>query len=144
MGASIPWLAKAEGNVAADRTTSHAVGHDAKLAVVSNPYRHLLALAVHYATRQPERLVLRQNTGETFIAGQQANDSWQDDPFILGSPRALLMLDLPKESRLIPTALELGNGKVLTLYDDFGAKLKERRGAGSARVPRCGQSARGA
>lgn len=140
VGVAIPWLAKSEGGLSGERTRSRAAGEQATLNVVTNPYRHLLALAVHYATNQADRLVLRRHTGEAFIGGEPSDNSWYSDAYIQASPRAMVLLDLPPKSRFIPTALELANGKVLTLFDDFAARLEERGARDKPDYPGSGSS----
>jgi hypothetical protein len=117
IGSAIPWL-KAEATGTVDKTKSQEAGQQATLTQISNAFRHLLALAIHYATEQPERLVIR-GSGWKDLTPDIKDDSAFGDEYIQQSPRALLLLDLPEETRLIPAALELTDGRVERLYDKF-------------------------
>lgn len=95
MGSAIPWL-KAEAKVGGEGSRTREAGQQATLSVISNAYRHLLALAIHYATEQSPRLVLRRDDGTAYVAGDP-NDAWFTDRFIQESPRAMLFIDLPDD-----------------------------------------------
>jgi hypothetical protein len=138
IGSAIPWL-KAEARGSLTGTSSHEVGQEATLGVISNPFRHLLALAIHYATEQPQRLVLRRDDGTAYV-GKDVSDKWSDDGYIQELPRAMLFIDLPKETRLIPAALELTNGQVLPLFDKVASKFVTPGKDGAPAYPGSGTS----
>jgi hypothetical protein len=126
VGAAIPWLAKAEGSAKAEATDKRDQGHQASFRQVVNPYRHLVALALHYASEQPERLVLAWPPTR-IIDGRGVNLSttWSGADFIGKVPRALAMIELPPETMFIPAALELHDGKVVLLYNELAPKLQQ-------------------
>lgn len=124
VGAAIPWFTKAEGTLSAESTRSNAHEQEATLNVVSNPYRHLLALAIHYSTEKNNRLVLCRADGTAQAGGVEITGKWTEDDFIEQSPRALLLLDLPPGTKLIPAALELDSGEVVLLFKTFAERLE--------------------
>jgi hypothetical protein len=124
VGAAIPWLAKAEGTAKLEAADKRDEGRQASFRRVVNPYRHLLALALHYARQQPERLVLLTDaTGIVDGRGDDLGTSWSGPEFIGKVPRALAMLELPPGAIFIPAALELKDGKVVVLYDQLAERL---------------------
>ena len=52
--------------------------------------RHLLALALHYATEKEDRLVIQRSDGTATCAGEEIGLQWVEDAFIQKMPRALL------------------------------------------------------
>ena len=125
IGAAIPWLVKGETKVTGETERSRALGQEATLNVVSNPYRHLLALAIHYATEKNDRLVLRRENGTAKCGDADMGLAWTEDGFIRKSPRALLLIDFPPGTKLIPAALELEEGQVVPVLGDFADRLTE-------------------
>ena len=126
VGAAIPWLAKAETAAKAEAQDKKDEGRQATFRRIVNPYRHLVALAIHYASEQPERFVLA--TPPTSIhdaAGNDLTDIWNSAEFITKVPRALVMLELPPTSIFIPAALELESGKIVQLFNEFAPKLQK-------------------
>lgn len=136
VGAAIPWLAKAEGTAKAEATDKRDEGRQASFRRVVNPYRHLLALALHYASAQPMRLVLASPPDKiTGGEGADITSSWSAPDFIGESPRALAMLELPPQAIFIPAALELTDGKVVQLYDQLVPKLQRQSEPPAPRYP---------
>lgn len=126
VGAAIPWLAKAEGSAKAEATDKHDEGRQASFRRVVNPYRHLVALALHYASEQPERLLLA-SPPTTIVdgAGTDLSTTWSKSDFTGKVPRALAMIELPPETIFIPAALELQDGRVVLLYDELAQRLQQ-------------------
>jgi hypothetical protein len=93
---------KANSNAADEETV--------ELRSSTDPERQLVQLALHYTANFPERIRVISDPKDT---------SLMDPAFIQGTPRALVFLDLPRESILIPTAAELGQGNVITIFDRF-------------------------
>jgi hypothetical protein len=122
--AAIPWLTKGGAKVSGELGRERAKGEETTYEVVRNPYRHLLALAMHYCTEQEERLVFRSSNVETGVGENADDQTWLSDEFIQASPRALAFLDLGPGSKLIPAAMELSTGETVTLFDRFAAKLE--------------------
>jgi hypothetical protein len=125
VGAALPWFAKAE--LAANLSRSHATGRDysATISPISNSHRHLLALALHYATRGDGRLAIANLRSST--ASSPGSSSlpvqWLTPEFIDEVPRALVFLDVPVGTKLIPAALELTGGTVKVLTDKLAKEL---------------------
>jgi hypothetical protein len=129
VGAAIPWLGKTEGTAQLERQRTKEAGRQAGFRRVVNPYRHLLALAIHYASRQPDRLVLASPPDKIRDgADADVRSSWTDAAFISRGSRALVMLELPPGAIFIPAALELVDGKVVTLFDQLAPKLQKPSG----------------
>ena len=122
VGAALPWFGKAEltGNAnyegAHDRSTASA------LTPVSNSYRHLLSMALHYAglptdDDHPARLI-------THDASSAPDPEWLSEDYIQSPPRALMFLDLPSGTTIMPAAMELAKGKVDVLATKIETELK--------------------
>jgi hypothetical protein len=126
VGAALPWLVKAEGKAEAASSRQKARGQEATLHRVINPYRHLLALAIHYATQQEfqHRLVFAQPTTAKDAAATDVSSTWTTDSFSRESPRAIVVLDLPEGTPLIPLAAETTEGKVVPVYKQLAARLQ--------------------
>jgi hypothetical protein len=129
VGAALPWFGKAEfsGNVA--RSHSRDEGRDTTLRPISNAYRHLLSLALHYAS-QPDhnRLVIADTSGTmaTDSAGEPILDKWLTPEFAEAPPRSLVFLDILPGSAIIPAALELVDGSVQVVAETLGNSLGGR------------------
>lgn len=130
LGALLPGVfAKADLGVNAEHSRGKDDSQETELRPISNAYRHLLALALHYSANRPERLVLASPPQQaTDGDGRPLPDDWllRDSEFIRKPPRAMIMLELDRGCKLIPAAVELNNGKLETLYkkleDGFLAK----------------------
>jgi hypothetical protein len=125
VGAAIPWFGKAEVTASAEAAAGRDRGRDVTLTPISNAYRHLLALAIHYATATPGRLVLaRPADGHVFDAAEKdLATSWMGADYVGAVPRALVFLDLLPDSRFVPAALELTDGEVRVIADSLGQTL---------------------
>jgi hypothetical protein len=87
--------------------------------------RQLVLLTVHY---------LREARNRIFFLRRPKVDSWFNRETILDSPRELLFLEFPSlieseqeklpSTKIIPTAAEFVNGKIVTFYD----KLRKENG----------------
>jgi hypothetical protein len=127
IGAALPWFAKAEGEAKAEHTRGRDRGQERTLRPVANSYRHLLTLALHYASSDDVKdRVLLANTETQTIRTALRNDVdatiWRDPTYVTELPRALVFLELA-EARFIPAALELDNGDVVLLFDRFAAAI---------------------
>ena len=126
VGAALPWFGKAEVEVDASRSRTREHGQDTTLRPISNAYRHLLSLALHYATQPTrDRLVIADTAGSASSSstGNSVLDDWLSEKFAIATPRALIFLDVLPGSKLMPAALELVDGKVHVLIDELGKKL---------------------
>jgi hypothetical protein len=139
VGAALPWFAKAEAEAKAEHTRGRDRGQERTLRPVSNSYRHLLALALHYASSDAlrDRVLLADTKAQTLrTAAGDAHEAtlWRDDKYVKALPRALVFLDLA-EARFIPTAVELDNGAVVLLFDTFAAALTKPSSQTAGRYP---------
>src|SRR5262249_8679924 len=68
VGVALPWFGKAELNADASRSRSRDQGSETTLRPISNAYRHLLALALHYASQpDPDLLVIADTSGSRAV-----------------------------------------------------------------------------
>jgi hypothetical protein len=133
VGANVPWLAMAQAQASLESSRGKGSGRDTTYNAVSNPYRHLLALALHYAADADlaKRLVVVAQFGETVKDGSASliGQEWLAAAFISDLPRALVFLDVPKGGKLIPAAVELTDGEVHIvaepIADQLGQKVRE-------------------
>lgn len=127
VGAALPWLFKAEADTSAESSKQKAQGQEATFHRVTNPYRHLLALAIHYSTKDEfqSRIVFAQTATAVDATGADVMPAWLTDDFCQESPRAIAILDLPEGTPLIPLAAETTDGKVLPMYKELAARLQK-------------------
>ncbi len=132
VGAALPWFAKAEAELEAKRTHSAGRGQDITLTRISNSYRHLLALSLHYASQEHANSPAESTiSAKRFVVASQSRtgdiltseEAWLNQTYVEMAPRALVFLDIPPRSALIPAALELTNGEVKVLAETLGAAL---------------------
>ena len=126
LGVALPWFGKTGLSGHVDRTKAVGKGSEVSLNRISNAYRHLIALALHYATQtESNRLVVASPERGTFTnaSGSSIAENWLGGTFIEDLPRALVLLEIPPRSCLIPAALELANGEVTVLAENFGKEL---------------------
>ena len=143
VGVTLPLLITANVGGSGERSSQTGSDAGATYEPVSNPYRHLLALALHYATFPDlrKRLVLADLGAQdktTNGAGTVLGSSWLDPPFIQELPRALVFIDIPKGGKFVPAALELTDGEVCVLADDLRAQLSQKAGENAAGYPGSG------
>jgi hypothetical protein len=123
VSAGIPWFGKGDVNVGA--SLAHTRGHEREGTVrfVSNAYRHLLGLAMHYAGSKAHRLVLAHPhvDGGAIKSADGKKVDLTDPAFVTASPRALVFLDLLPGTKFIPTAVELEHGRVRTVFSELAA-----------------------
>jgi hypothetical protein len=122
VGAALPWFGKAELTGSAQYEGAHDRSTASALTPVSNSYRHLLSMALHYAglpasDEEPARLV-------THDASRTPDPEWLSDDYIQAPPRALMFLDLPSGTTIMPAAMELAKGKVDVLATKIETQLK--------------------
>lgn len=125
VAAVLPWWpSKAGAEVSGSHTRHQGKEEGSTLARVVNPYRHLLALALQYSA-EPKlkgRLVLADKDRCINVAGESVDIG--SEAFAQDVPRAIVMLELPSGTPLIPTALELMSGEVVRLYETLAARLQ--------------------
>ena len=122
--AAVPGLTKFAISGSEERERQEGQSVEAKLRPVSNPSRHLYALALHYASAPgfTSRLLLG-GPGQLRDARGEPAPNWDQDVFTSGSPRALAILDLPPGTMLMPMAFELAEGGVVPIYQELGKRL---------------------
>lgn len=133
VGANIPWLGKAEVEGSVDHSSGRESGRNSSYTAVSNAYRHLLALALHYAAPpalQPRLIIVSTTDGgeskAVDAAGKDVSNLWLHKEFVRALPRALVFLDLPPQTKLIPAALELTDFKVRVMADELATRLSKQ------------------
>ena len=139
IGAALPWFAKAEGEAQIEHARGQERGQERTLRPVSNAYRHLLALALHYASSDAlkHRVLLADTQTQTLRTGggdPLEAKVWRDDIYVGALPRALVFLDLA-EARFIPTALELDNGTVVLLFEALANALTKPGAEAAGKYP---------
>ena len=122
-GALVPGL-----GISASASTTRTHGESAGYRVVSNPYRHLLSLALHYHKNVADRMrtATYVETGGTYQAAEKDQPVWYDPSFISAVPRALLFIDLPPGTKFIPAAAEVGGADVYPLFEKIGEQFASR------------------
>jgi hypothetical protein len=124
-------FAKAGGTLSAEHSRGRDDGQERSLQPISNAYRHLLALTLHYATDKDkqQRLVLARTPSEaTDGTHAQLSPDWllPSSEFIRMPPRAMIMLELTQGCKLIPAFVELSDGNLKPLFKDLETGLEER------------------
>lgn len=96
---------------------------------IANPYRRLLGLVLRYATEPSLRSRLLFVDGERCVdaGGTEIDLAFPDYP--RRSPRAMVMLEVPPNTKFLPAALEIeGTGSVVTVYKTFAQRLEAKDG----------------
>jgi len=109
-----------EGNKSEQDTTT------IELHPIQTPQRQLVLLALHYYVNLRSRV---------FFVDNPADEDWRSPQNISSVPRELVFLDLPgqeeavssnlAETKIIPTAAEFGDGKVVPLFNELVNKSGE-------------------
>lgn len=94
---------------------------------IKTPQRQLVQLILHYLVNHESRLILMN---------PQSGDALPSSDDILAVPRALAFIDLPPETKIIPTAAEFVNNKIVQLY----RKLEKDNGERPPRYPETGET----
>ena len=111
---------KAGGEAEAEENRKHAESTSMEFLPISTPQRDLVALAIHYLINHPHRL---------FFVHKSTDEEWRSPGTIAQVPRSIAFLNLPGEAeakqsglpatKLIPTAAEFANGKIVQIYKDL-------------------------
>ena len=119
-GALVPGL-----GISASASTTRTHDESAAYKVVSNPYRHLLSLALHYHKNVPDRMrtVTYAEIDGRYVALENDKPVWYESTFISTVPRALLFIDLPSGTKFIPAAAEVPGGDVYPLFEEISQKF---------------------
>lgn len=127
VGAVFSPLVEGGANVRHERGGGEESGSDWNR--VANPYRRLLGLVLRYATEPSLRSRLLFVNGDRCVdAGGTVVDLAAPD-YPRSSPRAMVMLEIPPNTKFIPAALEVeGTGSVVTIYKTFAERLKAKDG----------------
>ncbi len=118
---------KATGNVEGTKTSTAGNAVSFELVPVNTPQSQLEALTLLYLTNYPKRI---------FFSTLQTSPDWRDTKSISAVPRSLVFLDLPSyeeavqnnsvSTKLIPTAAEFENGKIVPIFEGLLAQNGER------------------
>lgn len=118
---------KASGEAEAGRKSSKGKSYSIEIGAVDTPQSQLEALTLFYLSRYPKRI---------FFPNSPSQADWRNAAIISEVPRPLVFLNLPsqeeaaernlKDSRLIPTAAEFQNGKIVLIYPMLLAANGER------------------
>jgi hypothetical protein len=120
--------AKVGGDIGGEGSTEQAQkdAQTVELFPIETPQRQLVQLALHYTINHPERL---------FLVSSPADESWRAPATIQRVPRQVVFLEVPgqeeasqlhqPETKLIPTAAEFADGKVVPLYGNLRKKNGE-------------------
>jgi hypothetical protein len=118
---------KATGSIDGGKTSSHGSGTTYELIPVDTPQSQLETLTLFYLTEYPKRI---------YFPNLQSSADWRDAKSISSVPRSLVFLDLPsyqeaagKDSvftKLVPTAAEFENGKIIPIFESLLAENGER------------------
>ncbi len=128
IGAALPWFGKAQIQASGDFARSSGRGSEVALAPISNTYRHLLALALHYAAPStPSRLIAKSPP-------VNLDDEWLTPEYLTALPRAMVFLELPARTKLLPAACECSGEAVAVLADKVEDSLR-RQGLDPLRYP---------
>jgi hypothetical protein len=104
----------AEGK--AGKSSSESSEQEITLEPISTPQRQLVQLAVFYLLNHAERI----------LSGDIASPlQWKKKALSAEMPRALVFLDLPPGTKLVPMAAEFENGKVVTLFKELRGAQRE-------------------
>lgn len=109
--------ASVNGTIARETDRSESATDTIELREISTPQRQLIQLSLHYMADLPERLL-------HIADGSQM--SWPDDGYARTLPRALVFLELPEDTAIIPAAAELNEGRVITFFDKLIPALAGR------------------
>jgi len=114
----LPFLdikAKVSAKAGREGTSSKKRGETVEFHPIETPQRQLVQLTLHYLINLPKRIR---------VVSDPTQPGWYDQDFISGLPRALLFVDFPIRTRFTPMAAEVGDGRVVTIYDKLNAKGK--------------------
>jgi hypothetical protein len=116
---------KIAGTVEEEDEKSQTNSEATQKLYVSNPTRKIAELTAHYLEQYQDRV-------ECLRAPLESNDPVLigKDGHLVRTPRILAFLDLPARTKLIPTAIELDNGKIELPYralaDRWGKKITSK------------------
>lgn len=127
-------------SIKATGSTSRTRGKNAEYAVVSNPYRHLLSVALHYVSNLPSRMktVTYEASAGRYQVIEAGNEAWRSSDFISALPRALLFMDLPPGTKFIPAAAEVADKGVIEIYKSVKAEFDKTATTPAPAVPGSG------
>jgi hypothetical protein len=112
---------KASVEAEAGKQTTQGKAVTLEMEPISTPQRQLKQLALYYLVNQPTRI---------FFVDDPNTPGWRDAKSVAKVPRSLVFLSLPSpveadekklpRTRLIPTAAEFENGKIVQIYRKLG------------------------
>ena len=124
--------AKAGGEL--KRASSAKQSEERELSVIASPERQLEDLTTYYLLHHRDRIIFNDGPLQGELA---AGKEWFHYELGVADkvPRALAFLDLSKGIRLIPTAAEFENGKIVLLYQSLHRRLTDETGGPKERYP---------
>lgn len=124
LGTMFSPLVKGEAGLSAGHKRGKAQESGSTWNRVANPYRHLLALVLRYATETSlhSRLVIADPAACVDAAG--ATVDLGDAEYLRQGPRAMIMLELGPGTKFVPAALELTDGSVRPIYKELAKRLE--------------------
>jgi hypothetical protein len=124
--------AKAEAELKRGLTSKESEAIE--LAKISSPERQLEDLTSYYLTHHRDRIVFNDGPLEGELA--PGKEWFHDDSGLTTKvPRAIGFLDLPAGIKLIPTAAEFANGKIILLYKVLHQRLTGETGGPKENYP---------
>ena len=118
---------QAEGEGEIEHTTGGHTSEKIQLHPIDTPQRQLVQLALHYTVNHPERLL---------VVDELSDEEWRSKETCLALPRAIVFLDIPPETLIIPMAAEFEAGTVVRFFE----KYRDDRGGGPPGYPQEGNS----
>lgn len=98
------------GEGAGKKSKAKSTDQEITLEPISTPQRQLEQLLAFYVFNQPGRLLI----------GDLASPlEWEKSGESAAVPRALVLIDLPPKTKIIPMAAEFENGKVVKLFEQL-------------------------
>jgi len=132
VGAVFPPLVKAEGEASLGQERGSGEESGSNWNRVANPYRRLLGLVLRYATEPSLRSRLLFVDGDRCVDADGTAVDLAASDFPRRSPRAMVMLEVPPDTKFIPAALEMeGTGSVVPVYKTFAQRLEAKDGTPS-------------
>jgi hypothetical protein len=121
-----PWLGGSAGVEAGiEKKEGEHQGQTVTLEPIDSPGRQLVELSLHYLAHQKERIWYPREGKWDLPA--------EDD--IISSPRMIACLDFPPQTKFLPMAAELNDGRVVTFFGALVDKLKKDGGSLPVRYP---------
>ena len=126
-GGFLGFITKAEvSGKAGTKVTGRTTASDSskvELRIPTNPVRQLTELVSQFLINHKSSLVL---TDGPLVDPPQGGKRWfeHDSGVPTRLPRPIVFLDLPSETKFIPTAAEFSNNKIVLLYKEISKRFR--------------------